>query len=418
MRNFVNKSPLLYKAAVLLYSVYLNIVSILTYFRYIIRVNFSFRRKNYWAFPVHFSQHTFSDNSRALYEQVKNDSSIVKVIFKDANQEIDAVENAHTKVVNLGTREAYILLSKCRIVVVQHTLLKDYRIRNWFLRKRILKKSFVTNLWHGVPFKYVQRQEKMALGTEESKYYSMIASSSYYERVVLGNCFNPIDLNKIVITGSPRHDFLLCENKVLPQSYLSQENEIGAIKAGRKLVLYAPTYREVIYGGDNYDFSIEEVQVLKQIALKHNVVFGFRYHYNVNSSTSILKHVDDEVFFDFSQKKFPEMAVLLRQSDIIITDYSSLFIEAMILNKKLINFAYDYDHYANVQRGFYFNILDVFPGEICMNTHDLYKEIETQLLNGDHQNEIRYNLIKKTLLCYADTKNAERIVNKVFELQA
>ena len=76
----------------------------------------------------------------------------------------------------------------------------------------------------------------------------------------------------------------------------------------------------------------------------------FRAHYEVVKSMNI---VEDEFCKDVSN--YANLNELMMASDMLLSDYSSIFFDYAILGRPMLCFTYDYDEYAE-KRGVYFDI--------------------------------------------------------------
>ena len=81
-----------------------------------------------------------------------------------------------------------------------------------------------------------------------------------------------------------------------------------------------------------------------------------RAHYEVVKS---LTFDDNDFVKDVS--KYQNLNELMIVSDILISDYSSIFFDYAILNKPMLCFAYDFDRYIK-ERGLYFDIREMLEG--------------------------------------------------------
>ena len=84
--------------------------------------------------------------------------------------------------------------------------------------------------------------------------------------------------------------------------------------------------------------------------------------------------IDGEFVRDVSG--FPDLNKLMLASDLLVSDYSSIFFDYSILNKPMLCFAYDYDKYAE-QRGVYFDIREeLSAGRILTTENDVIAELK------------------------------------------
>jgi CDP-glycerol glycerophosphotransferase len=368
-------------------------------------------RRHHWAFPVHFIQKAFSDNVRAVFEHVKDDHTIVKIIFTQG-QPIDIAAREDVLVADVASFRSLLLLAECQVAFVQHSLFFDFKIKNRRVRKYLLKTIKVVNLWHGSVFKYIQRQDTTAKALDECGLYSALIATSETDKLIMAAAFYPLDFKKIHITGLPRHDFLFNPPAKLPAAHQNDIGTITALAKGRKIIIYAPTYRETAKGGEYYDFRDYEINQLKSVLGENNAVLGFRMHYYKNSKVSYERHVDDDLLFNFGNEVISDMTSLIRYADLVITDYSSLFTEALLLYKPVIGFWFDYNSYMTAQRGFYYDLPRIFPSPICADFNSLLEMVKAALDNRATISE-KYEYTRGLFNKYSDDENSKRVVEMI-----
>ncbi len=368
-------------------------------------------RKNYWAFPVHFVKNSFCDNVEAVFEHVKGDPSIRKIIFTKGVKPV--LENAvNVTLVNLYSFKAIWLLSQCKVIFIHHSLSLDFILKFKPYRYFLFKRAVVVNVWHGIPIKYIRAMLPHAKQLDEHKHFKLIVASSKIDRVVMATAFHPVPIENVFITGLPRNDYLLKATNELPSSMQKQLDTIASIKSSKKLLVYAPTYREVKKGGRYYNFSMQEIEQLKTLLQQNNAVLGLRPHHEGESRKQFKSIVDNEIFFDLGTDVIPEMNMLIRGSDLIITDYSSLFVDGLYMNKSMVCFAYDLEYYKNVERGLFYDFEFVFPGPVCQTFDALTKSLQ-QYFSGSREGAEKIDGLKKLFFDHTDSKNAERVTWQV-----
>lgn len=148
------------------------------------------------------------------------------------------------------------------------------------------------------------------------------------------------------------------------------EDEKSAVSGlqGRKIILYAPTFRGDIRGAKSPDRL--DLQVLSKLANKHIVLV--KQHPFVKERFPIA-----EEYKDFCIEIVKELSIeeLLMVSDICITDYSSIVFEYSLLRRPMFFFAYDLEEYYD-ERGFYYPYEEFVPGPIVRDTKELVQQIE------------------------------------------
>ncbi|OUZ09191.1 CDP-glycerol glycerophosphotransferase family protein [Bacillus pumilus] len=147
---------------------------------------------------------------------------------------------------------------------------------------------------------------------------------------------------------------------------------------GKKILLYAPTYRDFAMDGLVLPFSKE----LLQTELNGDYILLVKLHPTVKHLANA--ETDGEWIFDVSdQPLYP----LLRACDVLITDYSSIVFEYALLEKPVLFFTYDLDTYRE-KRGLVDRYEDIIPGKACVTQNMLLKEL-LHLKESDHQRQIK-----------------------------
>ena len=150
------------------------------------------------------------------------------------------------------------------------------------------------------------------------------------------------------------------------------KEELG-IPKGKKVLLYAPTWRDNEYHRRSiYKFVTAMDFDLLREKLSEEYVIIVKYHYLVVRKFDWL----DYEGFVYSFRAETDIANLYLVSDILITDYSSVMFDYSILNRPMFFFMYDLESYRDKLRGFYFDILNEIPGPISKTTEKLISDIE------------------------------------------
>ena len=133
--------------------------------------------------------------------------------------------------------------------------------------------------------------------------------------------------------------------------------------------MYAPTFRE--YNRDKNGCVLSPpININKwKEKLSDKYVILFRAHYEINN---ILGIKDDDFIKNVSDYK--NLNELMKISDILISDYSSIMFDYSILKRPIYSYAYDYEEYLE-KRGMYINIKKELPNGICKTEQELLEQI-------------------------------------------
>ena len=229
-------------------------------------------------------------------------------------------------------------------------------------------------------------------------------------------CFTPLCYRQVWVTGLPRNDFLLLEESRLPSYIRGSLGKIRAACRGRRLVIYAPTYRQtaVSAGAHYYQFSPDEVAALKAVLQAHHAVLGFRPHYFTNSAQTfnLGDHMDGESILDFSAAAIPEFSAIARECAMLVTDYSSVYMETTFLGKPALSFAYDLEHYQREQDGLLYDLSLAFPGPVCTQFAEVVAAIATAL-EAPERYDAQARTARTLFFKYRDPENSRRLCDRV-----
>lgn len=373
------------------------------------------KRKDYWIFPVYFvGAGNFSDNMLAVFEEVKSEKSIKKIILtKDKNISIEKGKNV--VIIKMFSAKAIWYLMRSKVIFVQHSVWLDLSMA--YYQMFFPWRRYLINLWHGIPLKDLSHPATDIINfrsKREMKKYKIISSSTI-DKEMMKRSFYQTNLNNIWITGLPRNDFLVMSEKELPKLYKDTLLLLKKKIDKKNLIIYTPTYRETNLGGYYYPFSTNEMNELKNYLHETNSVLGIRYH-SYRQPEFVKNLIDNETIIDLSAEVISDVRMLIREASIVITDYSSIYIDSMYLQKKLISFAYDIEHYKDIQRGFFYEFNEVFPGEICHTFSEMMQALIKYEKPLTAEEKEKYNQITKVFFKYSDSNNSSRVLAHVNKL--
>jgi CDP-glycerol glycerophosphotransferase (TagB/SpsB family) len=388
------------------------------------------KNDKYYGFAVHhIKSDQFIENARAVYEYIKGDSTIKKIIFcREELHDFNIEDGLNTEILRLNSVKGLFLFIRCKVLFVTHSISMDYSIRfsgNKFLILNLsLKNRLVINLWHGIPFKRLyalwnplvkNRLDRVSYRRYERKMYSGLISTSDVDSFSMGTMFYPIKYENVWITGIPRNDYLLKSLDSLPTYLKNEVVELRLLKGDKKLILYAPTYRQTkaVNGANYYQFSDVEILELLAFLKTNNAVLGVRLHYfrNDNVLFNIEKYIDNEFIFDLGHSNYTEISGIIRESDVIISDYSSIFIDSLYLDKPVLCFAYDFNSYESEQDGILYDLNLVFPGPVSRSFLQLINDLQSVLTYGVDTE--KYKFSKNFFYKYIDESNSKRVIDKL-----
>ena len=280
--------------------------------------------------------------------------------------------------------------------------------------------SKVYQLWHGANLKYIFKQwDKVVKDTKFVKtkilqkiirkiktnlpeYRFVLSPSEFYKKNTFSKSFSA---KRVFVAGYPRNDLFLRETNELDWVATEQSLIRKAIKhraAGGRVIIYCPTWRDKASRKDNVNpFPAKFVSFLEQ----HNILFIVKKHHRDRRSFSEKPHHLIDIY-DHSK----DVYLLLKHSDMLITDYSSIFFDYLLLDKPVVFYPYDYDVYVSRDRMFQYDYDEFTPGKKCRDITDFLVEIERALDQGSSYYKEARDKIKKMAFELNLCENSSQII--------
>lgn len=327
-------------------------------------------RDDFWCFCTWDNYPHTLDNPRAVFEEVKNDATIRKIILQKAPGHLTADGVGVVFVPSESVAAAY-FLARSRVIILGYAL----RGLTTFSRQLGPPRHQVIQLWHGIPLKRIGHLfPGEGFWGEETPRYAAAVCSSKRDQAFMAGAFAPLPPEQVWLTGLPRNDLIQKEEEDLPSDYQEQLDQLDAALHGRRLVLYAPTWRQDL--DTLYRFSSEEEELLERVLEKHGAVLGIRGHPNVRSRWADGRSGRTSAII--SVNHLPEANLILRRTSVLITDYSSIYIDFLLQDRPIIHFAYDLEAYVE-ERGFLYEVDEAFAGPCARTFEGLIKCLDSAL---------------------------------------
>ena len=145
-----------------------------------------------------------------------------------------------------------------------------------------------------------------------------------------------------------------------------QYAEEMSVVPGRKILLYAPTFRGSV--GRAVAPQALDIPTMKTMLGKDYVLLINHHPFIKTKDRPKIPQSCRDFAFDMTDHLAIEE--LLTAADICITDYSSLIFEYSLFEKPMVFFAYDMENYLD-ERGFYYPVSEMMPGPVCRTTREL-----------------------------------------------
>ena len=313
----------------------------------------------------------FADNSKYLYLSFLQKGE--KAYWITKNEEVyNQLKQDGLPVAMAYSEEGKRLCSKAGYIVTS-TALSD-------VNENVIGGATRIDLFHGIPLKKImyddevggkmltrrQRIHELLTGRALKDYY--VFSSSETVSKSIRTAFR-VDDDHILQYGLPRNDAFF--DGSLNKLQLSEVDY-------KYVILYLPTHRNV----GKTPIPIEKLFDLRKLdtfCRENDILFVIKKHFYHNSEKTDLTGYTNIV--DLTGQSY-DTQELMFNSDVLITDYSSCYIDYLLLNRPIVFYSYDLEDYLKNDREMYYDYEDVAPGDICTDFNQLFKALN-QITEGN-----------------------------------
>lgn len=307
------------------------------------------------------SEGDYCDNARALFNYMVNHglNENFELIWKvkDLKKYSFLTRIKNVRVVSNQTRvykiRLHYYLGRSNVFFFTH----PYWMKEWKKNQRVI------NLWHGTPIKNS--------GSDLSAVFDyVIVSSDTTSRWM--SKFLGSKSSQNVVLGAPRNDYLVSKRDIKTQLNISPTT---------KLVMCLPTFKQSSTWVDSEIHlpyvmqglhTEEDVQLLNQTLENLDMQLIIKIHHLqktdkiLNIDMSRIRFLQD----DDLERMDVQLYECLSVTDLLLTDYSSVYFDYLLLNRPIGFLHEDIDSYAK-GRGFLFdNFQDYMPGKKLYSLKD------------------------------------------------
>ncbi len=272
-------------------------------------------------------------------------------------------------------------------------------------------KQIVFNLWHGSPFKRIGYMKNKPIYKEEKAYTHLLVASEFFNEY-MKEAFRCTD-KQIFIGGNPRNDLLFGSKKILEKLSVDRNRF-------NKVICFLPTFRNApTLNINTFDSEFpllneDNINDLNNMLKVNDTLLIVKLHHAQVNIKIMKKQYSNIIFFtnkDLENRQV-ELYELLAESDALLTDYSSVYFDYLLLQRPIGFVIEDIQEYID-KRGFIMeNPLDLMPGEKIYNYDDLIKFIQSTI-RGEDSYEQERKQINDLVNKYQDNNNCRRILDNI-----
>lgn len=382
------------------------------------------RDKHIWVMGSTFGRR-FADNPKYFYlylNQYHKDD--VRAIWISKNKSI-------VNLLNNNSLEAYYLYSLKGIWFALRAKVYLYDNYSKDICFTLSGGAIKINLWHGIPLKKIQKDNlfdrvrnprnklekvKWALRRmSDEKPSDYVLATSEFIKPIFSSAFNT---KNVLIANYPRNDYIASDiiKNIMTTSEEEALNDLNlrTQNSNIKVILYMPTFRE----SEVDFFKVVDLNRLNNYLKNNNFLFCIKLHTKSKLTEDFNRINHDNI------KVIPSKAdpyIFLKKADVLVTDYSSIYFDFLLLDRPIVFFNYDIDKYLMNSRELYFDYDNFTPGFKVKDMDQLEEALDKALKikdKTDNEYVLMRNKIKNTFFDYSDNSGSLDLYNHINALLA
>lgn len=235
------------------------------------------------------------------------------------------------------------------------------------------------------------------------------------------------NINLFICGAKPEYDYVLknfgFDESVVKYTGFARYDNLHNIQT-KKQILLMPTWRQYIECSDSNDFKETEYyktyqsfinnKRLQSLLQQNDIEFVFYPHFEVQQYLKYFYTKDKNIIIA-SKDKY-DVQTLLKESKLLITDYSSVFFDFAYMQKPSIFYQFDEDKFfrEHYKKGYFDYRRDGF-GDVAIKEDELIDGIE-KIIENNFEMEEKYKRRIKEFFPLHDKKNCERIYSEIVKL--
>ncbi|MCR5202699.1 MAG: CDP-glycerol glycerophosphotransferase family protein [Lachnospiraceae bacterium] len=338
----------------------------------------------------------FTDNSMQLFLEASEYEELTCYWVTKSKEIYRELKKQGLNVCMFGSKKSKKIHKKAGFAVVSNGI-SD-------VEHEYLGGAVIIDLWHGIPLKKIafdnnyevnhdsplQKLKRFFKYLPYKKIYYVAPSENFTD--IYMSAFRTKREN-ILTLGQPRNDVFF-EGK-------ARENF-----PGKKIILYCPTHRKE----GEVEINIQKIfplDKLEKFLEENDYYFMIKKHfYHREEITNLSKY---KRIFDITQGAY-DIQELIMEAKLLITDYSSIYIDYLLLNKPLLFYCYDLEDYLKNDREMYFDYNAVTPGNKATTKSEFMEEIEKYFEEQDAYEEEDRESLKNFFYCKRGQQNVGRVI--------
>lgn len=281
------------------------------------------------------------------------------------------------------------------------------------------------NLWHGSGNKKTNYDNKFdylrhprnwrerfntaltRMSNEKPNHYTVATSPMMADIFV--SAFQT-DYSHIILEGYPRNDVLF--DSKLKNVYSTEEKKtLKSIrkfqKEGKKLAVYMPTFR----ASEMKFFEVMDLEEFNRFLVEQDLIFMTKMH-----PKSKVKEAFEKISYSniINIDAQVDPYTFLKDMDLLITDYSSIYSDYLLLNRPSVLFPFDFEEYSKDTRECYFEYDEYMPEVKAYTMAELMEDIK-RVIQSD-EGEAGRTALKNRIFAKTDGEASKRLYRRICEI--
>ncbi|MGK4581219.1 bifunctional glycosyltransferase/CDP-glycerol:glycerophosphate glycerophosphotransferase [Kitasatospora sp. HPMI-4] len=345
----------------------------------------------------------YGGSPRAVHEELVRRGTGLRHLWATDDRQADLPRTAES--VRQWSTEWFEALATARYVVTNTHLPEFFERRPG---------QVVLQTWHGTPLKRIGHDFEKVWFTDaqylrhlehEVPQWSLLVAANRWSAPVLRRAFRY--QGEILESGYPHNDLLFASDR---EKTAERVRERLGLPEGKKVVLYAPTFREDRRRPqDGYQLDLRLDLAAAQAALGEDQVLLVRSH---EVMCGQIPGAGNGYLWDVGT--YPDTAELLLIADVLVTDYSSVMFDFANTGRPMLFFTHDLAHYRDNLRGFTFDFETEAPGPLLTTSDRLIEALaKVDTVTAEHAD--RYAAFRERFCDLEDGQASARVVDALLK---
>src|SRR3989344_4086395 len=412
-------------------------------------------RMNIWVFGS-WSGRNYNDNTKHLFNYILDHEKGIRPIWLTKSSSIyDLLKSQGKECYYFYSIKGIYYSLASRVVCVSDSWV-DLPLTAFLPQKRKL----IVQLWHGT----LLRKVDFSIGSLFKKTiryifllylgrdYDLVTSATYKNIEIFKNLFN-VPREKIKIIGQPRNDIIFSKDKeswtssVIDSSLVRfnkkdsyEESHEYALKRSSKyskidfvillsllleiikprqtkrlrklyrrvdkIFLYMPTWRDNTFNLLGKEAKFDQKKISKFLEDNKSILLIKHHYYDYDKYQNL--PTDNRLIFI---NKVEDIYPMISWADVLLTDYSSIYFDFLLLDRPIIFTPFDMQTYGS-QKGLYYDYDAVTPGPKGKNWDEVMEHM-ARLLKGEDKYKNRRRKMNKMFNHYNDQESSRRAYEEI-----